>query len=77
MREVFDRHKKPVIFSDQLLQSIEETHQKGEQSIVLLNRRGYSSFVLCRSCGESIQCPNCDVTLTYHRSERVISLSLL
>src|SRR6185295_12595309 len=32
----------------------------------------YSSFVLCRSCGESVQCPNCDVTLTYHRSERVI-----
>ncbi|MEK6279244.1 MAG: primosomal protein N' [Acidobacteriota bacterium] len=72
MREVFDRHKKPVIFSDQLLQSIEDTHRKKEQSIILLNRRGYSSFVLCRSCGESIQCPNCDVTLTYHRSERGI-----
>lgn len=72
MREVFERHKKPVIFSERLLQSIKETHQKGEQSIVLLNRRGYSSFVLCRSCGESVQCPNCDVTLTYHRSERVI-----
>jgi primosomal protein N' (replication factor Y) (superfamily II helicase) len=72
MREVFDRHKKPIIFSELLLESIEETHQKREQSIILLNRRGYSSFVLCRSCGESIQCPNCDVTLTYHRSERVI-----
>ncbi len=72
MREVFARHQKPRIFSDRLLQAIEETHQKGEQSIVLLNRRGYSSFVLCRSCGESIQCPNCDVTLTYHRVDRVI-----
>ena len=72
MREVFSRHRKPRIFSDELLRAIEETHNKKEQSIVLLNRRGYSSFVLCRSCGESIQCPNCDVTLTYHRSEKVI-----
>ncbi|HKP45426.1 MAG TPA: primosomal protein N' [Pyrinomonadaceae bacterium] len=72
MRAVFERHRRPVIFSDQLLQAIQETHEKHEQSIVLLNRRGYSSFVLCRSCGESIQCPNCDVTLTYHRSEQVI-----
>jgi primosomal protein N' (replication factor Y) len=72
MREVFARYQKPRIFSDELLQAIEEAHQKKEQSIILLNRRGYSSFVLCRSCGESVQCPNCDVTLTYHRSERVI-----
>lgn len=72
MREEFDRNKKPVLFSEKLLRAIDETHRKKEQSIILLNRRGYSSFVLCRSCGESIQCPNCDVTLTYHRSERVI-----
>jgi primosomal protein N' (replication factor Y) len=72
MRQVFDRHKKPRVFSDELLQAIEDTHARGEQAIVLLNRRGYSSFVLCRTCGETIQCPNCDVTLTYHRSERVI-----
>ena len=72
MRAVFDKYRKPRIFSDGLLEAIEGTHRKGEQSIILLNRRGYSSFVLCRSCGESIQCPNCDVTLTYHRSDRVI-----
>ena len=72
MREVFDRHKKPKVFSDDLLEAIEDTHRRKEQAIILLNRRGYSSFVLCRSCGETIQCPNCDVTLTYHRSERVI-----
>ena len=72
MREVFARHKKPQVFSEELLEAIETTHTRGEQSIILLNRRGYSSFVLCRSCGETIQCPNCDVTLTYHRSEKVI-----
>ncbi|HEV2914460.1 MAG TPA: primosomal protein N' [Pyrinomonadaceae bacterium] len=72
MREVFALRGKAQVFSDQLLAAIEETHARGEQSIVLLNRRGYSSFVLCRSCGESIHCPNCDVTLTYHRSEMSI-----
>ncbi|MDT4898824.1 MAG: hypothetical protein QOH25_3901 [Acidobacteriota bacterium] len=72
MREVFAEHGRPEIFSAKLLAAIEETHARGEQSIILLNRRGYSSFVLCRSCGESIHCPNCDVTLTYHRSEMSI-----
>lgn len=72
MRNVFEQHKKPQVFADELLTAIEETMRRGEQSIILLNRRGYSSFVLCRSCGERVQCPNCDVTLTYHRSERVI-----
>jgi primosomal protein N' (replication factor Y) (superfamily II helicase) len=72
MRSVFARHAKPRVFSDELLAAIKETRERGEQSIILLNRRGYSSFILCRSCGETVQCPNCDVTLTYHRSERVI-----
>jgi primosomal protein N' (replication factor Y) len=72
MREVFARHKKPAAFSDELLQAIGQTHARKEQTIILLNRRGYSSFILCRSCGESIECPNCDVTLTYHRSDRTL-----
>jgi primosomal protein N' (replication factor Y) len=72
MREVFARRKKPAVFSDELLIAIEQTHLRGEQSIILLNRRGYSSFILCRSCGESINCPNCDVTLTYHQSDRTL-----
>jgi primosomal protein N' (replication factor Y) len=70
MRAVFAEHGRAEVFSGEMLQAIEETHARGEQSIILLNRRGYSSFVLCRSCGESIHCPNCDVTLTYHRSEQ-------
>ena len=70
MREVFAREGRQEVFSDRLLAAIEETHARGEQSIILLNRRGYSTFLLCRSCGERIQCPQCDVTLTYHRSEK-------
>ncbi|MEP6705970.1 MAG: primosomal protein N' [Pyrinomonadaceae bacterium] len=72
MRAVFAKQGKPAVFSDELLEAIDHTHKRGEQSIILLNRRGYSSFVLCRSCGESIHCPNCDVTLTYHRSDRTL-----
>ena len=72
MRKVFAEQGKPQVFSDELAEAIQKTHARGEQSIILLNRRGYSSFVLCRSCGETIQCPNCDVTLTYHRADRVM-----
>ncbi len=69
MREVFKRAGKDVVVSDHLFRAIDETHAKGEQSIILLNRRGFSSFVLCRSCGESLRCVNCDITLTYHKRD--------
>jgi primosomal protein N' (replication factor Y) len=72
MRTVFTQHGKPRVFADELLEAIRDTKGRNEQSIILLNRRGYSSFALCRSCGATIQCPNCDVTLTFHRSERVM-----
>jgi len=72
MRAEFARQKKPVVFADQVLQAIAETKPKSEQSIILLNRRGFSSFILCRSCGESIMCPNCEVTLTYHRGDQTL-----
>jgi primosomal protein N' (replication factor Y) len=72
MRQVFARAGKYQVLSEELLDAIAETHARGEQAIVLLNRRGYSSFVLCRSCGERLQCPQCDVTLTYHRRERAL-----
>ena len=69
MRDVFKQSGRDVSFSPQLIQAIEETHGRGEQSIILLNRRGFSQFVLCRGCGETIRCKNCDITLTYHRRE--------
>ncbi|MDQ3797813.1 MAG: primosomal protein N' [Acidobacteriota bacterium] len=72
MREVFRQQGRDAIFSPQLLDAIEETYRKGEQSIILLNRRGFSQFVLCRSCGETIRCQNCDITLTYHKRENVL-----
>lgn len=47
--------------------AIEEALAKGEQAIVLYNRRGYARFMMCESCGHTPECPNCSVTLTYHR----------
>ena len=73
MREVFKRAGKDVIVSNALIDAIRETHAKGQQSIILLNRRGFSSFVLCRSCGETLRCINCDITLTYHKRENKIT----
>jgi primosomal protein N' (replication factor Y) (superfamily II helicase) len=69
MREVFKQFGKDVPLSPALLDSIVETHKRGEQVIVLLNRRGFSQFVLCRSCGETMKCKNCDITLTFHRAD--------
>ncbi|MEW6733492.1 MAG: primosomal protein N' [Acidobacteriota bacterium] len=67
MREVFKRHGKIRVFSDELQQAIVEAKARNEQAIILLNRRGYSAFLLCRSCGLALHCRDCDVTLTYHR----------
>jgi primosomal protein N' (replication factor Y) len=67
MREVFNRHGKRQIFSDELKEALAETCARREQALILLNRRGFSSFLLCRSCGLTMRCPNCEVSLTYHR----------
>lgn len=56
-------------FSYPLRKKIQETIDKGEQVILLLNKRGYASVVRCNDCGEVVKCPHCDVTLTYHKEE--------
>ncbi|WP_339273473.1 primosomal protein N' [Paenibacillus sp. FSL W8-0426] len=55
------------MFSRSLHKAIEERLERGEQSVLLLNRRGYSTFVMCRSCGYVAGCPECDISLTYHQ----------
>lgn len=54
------------MFSLQLQQKLREKIELGEQSMLFLNRRGYSTFVVCRECGYVVNCPNCDLALTYH-----------
>lgn len=66
MREEF-RLGHRSMFSRLLLEKMAERQQRGEQTILLLNRRGFSTFVMCRSCGLVLHCPHCDISLTYHR----------
>ena len=54
------------ILSDALADALRENLERGKQSIVLLNRRGYNTFVSCRACGHVMTCPNCSISLTYH-----------
>lgn len=60
------------IFSKSLYEKINDRLEKKEQIILFLNRRGDSSFVSCRACGFVYKCPNCDVSLTLHRSENIL-----
>ena len=69
MREEFQRTRKEEALSRRLMEEIGERLARREQVMVLLNRRGYSAFVLCRECGESVQCKNCAIALTYHKRE--------
>ncbi len=54
-------------FSNVLLENLNNNLENGKQSILLLNRRGYNTFVTCRTCGDAVACPNCSISLTYHR----------
>ena len=60
------------LFSKQLISSINEALARKEQIILLLNRRGYSTYVSCRKCGHIFKCPNCDIALTYHKNDKML-----
>ncbi|RFU63332.1 primosomal protein N' [Peribacillus glennii] len=66
MREEL-RNGNRSMFSKTLFSKLTDRLEKGEQTVLLLNKRGHSSFVMCRSCGLVTNCPNCDISLTYHR----------
>ena len=60
------------MFSRALSEKIEDRLMKGEQIMLFLNRRGYSGFVSCRSCGEVVKCPHCDVSLSEHKNGKLV-----
>jgi len=70
MRLEFLETRQLTLFSRRLIEEIAARLGAREQVMILLNRRGFSSFVACRKCGERIECRNCSVTLTYHRREQ-------
>lgn len=68
--DIADKHKKKRMkghFSDRLIEEITEALDQGYQIILFQNRRGFSPIIECNTCGHSPQCPNCDVSLTYHQ----------
>ncbi|MGB7188938.1 MAG: primosomal protein N' [Acidobacteriaceae bacterium] len=67
MRREFQETGQEHLFSRALIEETQATLARGEQSIILLNRRGYSFVVVCRACGEKLQCENCSISLTYHK----------
>lgn len=70
MRQVAQKEKGVPVFSPQLKEAITRRLERGEQTILFLNRRGYSSSLQCPLCGYVAECPNCSISLTYHRQEQ-------
>ena len=68
MREEQAAQGADAILSSLLVDKLTARLERGEQALVLLNRRGYAAVVLCRQCGRTLECPNCSITLTYHRA---------
>lgn len=63
------KRKEPSIVADRLRQKIDDRLEKGEQTILFLNRRGFATSLICPECGHVCQCPNCSLALTFHRAE--------
>lgn len=71
LREELKQGNKSV-FSRRLQELMRDRIEKKEQIMLFLNRRGYAGFVSCRSCGEAMKCPHCDITLTYHNEGKLV-----
>ena len=72
MRQAKRDGKAPPVFSPQLKEAITQRLERKEQTILFLNRRGYSSSLVCEKCGHVCGCPNCSLALTYHRPEQAL-----
>jgi len=70
MREEKGDEKERPVFSRPLEEALRQNAERGEQALLFLNRRGFSSFSLCRDCGYVYQCPNCTVSLNYHLTDK-------
>ena len=76
MKEEFSRAGGFTLFSETLLDALKKRFQKGEQSLLFLNRRGYHTFQLCTSCDQTIKCSHCDVSLTFHKKKNLLACHL-
>ena len=71
MREEFYKESRSI-FSNTLINAIYDTLNSQKQAILLMNRRGFYTSVICRNCGEVIKCPNCDIPMIYHASDKTL-----
>lgn len=76
MQGVLDKNKGFTHFSDTLLTKMKERLEHGEQTLLLLNRRGYHRLQICKACKTIAKCPHCDLSLTYHRASHVLKCHL-
>jgi primosomal protein N' (replication factor Y) len=67
MRREFHETGHEHLFSRRLIEETQQSLDRGEQAIILLNRRGYSFAVMCRACGAKLECVNCAIALTHHK----------
>ncbi|MGA3126025.1 MAG: primosomal protein N' [Candidatus Korobacteraceae bacterium] len=70
MRAEFQQTGKESVLSRKLIEETTASLERGEQAMILLNRRGYSAWVMCRACGDTIQCRDCAVAMTYHKRQQ-------
>lgn len=76
MKTEFEKAKGFTNFSDPLLQGIKKRQEKGEQTILFLNRRGYHTTMVCQACQKPIKCMHCDVSMTFHLGENHLACHL-
>ena len=70
--KAYNLTRESIMFSKELIEQIKGVLLRKEQAILLINRRGYSGYITCRSCGHMIMCPNCNIALTYHKEDNLL-----
>jgi primosomal protein N' (replication factor Y) len=76
MKKEYEKAKGYTAFSEILLKGIKDRQAVGEQTILFLNRRGYNTTLICNECGEVVKCPHCDLALTFHKGDNILSCHL-
>ncbi|HSX04108.1 MAG TPA: primosomal protein N' [Rhabdochlamydiaceae bacterium] len=76
MKREFERNRGFTLFSEALIHALKGRLKLGEQSLLFLNRRGYHTSSICPQCSHTLKCPHCDISLTYHLGEKILSCHL-
>lgn len=72
MKRECEKQGRFTYFSQDLIEAIKQRHERAEQSLLFLNRRGYNTTILCKKCSWTHKCPHCDLTLTFHKKKEIL-----